>query len=525
MKKHERNTAKALNRLLDGKPPNGAALEDFGPHASHVKALRDAYAEGGPGATRRAFVGLAKDNPRLADLLSSADIEKEGAADPLVLDAAPPLHEAAYKALPKLLTEALSYFKVRHERDVLLTGALAVLSGCLPNLRGFYGHNAEALGPNLYAAIVAGAAGGKGPLRWAERLSDAVDEKLRDESERARKRWEAERKEAEAAGEEMDRPRPPKRSLILPANTSAAAFHEALRDREGRAVLVETEIDTLVNALGQEWGKFDDTLRKAFHHERVSYLRKGENDTAIPDPHLALVLSGTERQFAELIGSAENGLYSRFALYYFESRAAWIDQRPPKCAQEKPQHFEELSRCVLHLYEALAEREEPLWFKWTESHWDQHAETFAPMLRHTYTAGVGHLGDVVKRAGVVAFRASMTLCALRAFERGADLGSTHRIEASDADVNAGLALACTYADHALRFGKARLSGTGASDAQAVRIGEILRRVEETFTNADVYAAVKRAGLDVSRRQLRRDLKAASRRGLIENIKRGHWRKA
>jgi hypothetical protein len=524
MSKHKRIAAEELQRLLDGEGPNGADTEDFGSFAQEVEAVRDAYDDDGVSGARRAFAGLADENPALGELIAGAEEdEAPNATDPLELGAAPSLPSNVYDALPALLDEAASYFEQRHERDVFLASALGVLSGCLPNLGGYYGHNAEWVGANLYMAIVAGAAGGKGPVKWGRRLSDVVDETLRKESDEAQTDWKKERDRVEAAGETFEEPRPPNWSLVLPGNTSAAAFHEGLADRGGRAVLVETEIDTMTNAMSQDWGQFDDTLRKAAHHEPVSYLRKGD-EQFIDETYLSVVLSGTEWQFERLIGSAENGLYSRFALYYFEAPAFWIDQRPTRRAREKVQRFEELAGDVWDIYEALSERETPLCFRWTDAQWDRHGETFAPILRRAYTAGAGHLGSVVKRAGLIAFRLSMTLSALRGFEQGAKLERARRIEPTDEDVETALKLACTYADHALRFGKAHLSDESASDAQAVRIGAVLDRVEDTFTNSEVYVEAKRAGVDVSEGMLRKDLRAASRRGLIEKTKRSKWRK-
>lgn len=453
-----------------------------------------------------------------------ADESDEPPADPLMLSEATHIPDEVFELLPPMLREAAGLFEQRHERDVFLTGALPVLAGCLPSAKGYYGHNSEALAPNLYACIIAGAAGGKGPLRWAERLASGVDQHLREESERARELWEDEKTLADQEDRAMEQGKPPKQSLLLPANTSAAAFHGALAARGGRAVVVESEIDTLLNALGQEWGKFDDTLRKAFHHERISYLRKTE-EAEIRDAALSLVLSGTPGQFRGLIQSTENGLYSRTAVYYFEAPPVWIDQRPTKAARQKAERFEAMAGRVLDLYRALSGREAPLWVHLEEGHWDQHRDTFAPILRRAHTEGVGHLDDVVKRAGLIAFRIAMTCAVWRRFEAGASIAGAKTITATDEDVEAGLWLACTYADHALRFARMLAGGEAKPDPQLARIGRLLPRLPDAFTNEEVYAAAESDGVDVSQRQLRSDLTAAAERGLIRPMKRSHWIKA
>jgi hypothetical protein len=345
----------------------------------------------------------------------------------------------------------------------------------------------------------------------------------RERSEQERQEWEAKQERADEEDEEPTAlgPKPPKQSLVLPSDMSAAGFHQALAARHGRAVVFGTEIDRLVNALSQEWGKIDAALREAYEHEALSYLRKTE-ETRICDPKLSLVLSGTPAQFRELIPSTENGLFSRMALYYFEAPGQWIDQRPTRKGRKKPERFEQLAEKVKDLYLKLGRREEPLWFEMEERHWDQHADTFAPMRRWLYTCGAGHLESVIRRAGVTAFRAAMTLCVLRAFERGDQLEAAHKLKAGDADVDAGLMLACTWADHALRFART-LPHQPSPDERTGRVVRLLDCLPAAFSNEEVYAVADDMDLDVSRRTLRRDLDKAERKGLIQSPKKSHWR--
>lgn len=58
----------------------------------------------------------------------------------------------------------------------------------------------------------------------------------------------------------------------------------------------EHEADTLADTLSKEWGNFSDALRKAFHHEYISYQRKTNNEHfEIENPNLCLALSGTPK--------------------------------------------------------------------------------------------------------------------------------------------------------------------------------------------------------------------------------------
>lgn len=444
--------------------------------------------------------------------------------DTAPLAEAPPLPDV-YADLPALLREAARTFEQRHERDVFLTAALPSLAACMPQVHGYYGHVPEPLRPHLYTAAVAGAAGGKGPLKWGKRLADRVNGRIRERSEAEIERWKQERELAEEREEAFDRPRPPKKSLYLPANTSAASFHEGLKDRGEHALVVETEIDTLTNALGQEWGKFDDTLRKAWHHEQTAYRRKGEGNVTLEAPRLSVVLSGTPAQHARLMVSSESGLYSRFALYYSQAAPVWISQKPTRGALDAIERFEAYAGRVVRMWEALDGRDEPLRFRMTDAQWSLHDQAFSYALRKAALSKHGQYADVLKRSGIIAFRIAMILTVLRAHESGVDLSLAGEVEAEDLDVETGIKLARTYADHAIRYAAERLETAEPPDASSYRIATMLAGVGHRFTSGDAYQVADAEGLDVSQRTLRRDLKKAEKRGLIRPLSaNGRWEK-
>lgn len=65
----------------------------------------------------------------------------------------PSIPEQLYNQMPEILrTGALAFTDVR-ERDVFLTGALGILSGCLPNVKGIYAQ--QEVFPNLFTFAIA----------------------------------------------------------------------------------------------------------------------------------------------------------------------------------------------------------------------------------------------------------------------------------------------------------------------------------------------------------------------------------
>jgi hypothetical protein len=109
----------------------------------------------------------------------------------------------------------------------------------------------------------------------------------------------------------------------------------------------------------------------------------------------------------------------------------------------------------------------------------------------------------------------MILAVLRAFANDAPLRH----------LDAGLAIAHTYADHALRFARVHLDDSQPKSAKDRRIAAMLTGVGDTFTSTEAYEAAWGNQFDVSERTLRKDLKVAEQRGLIESTRRGAWKKS
>src|SRR5690606_30104441 len=114
--------------------------------------------------------------------------------------------------------------------------------------------------------------------------------------------------------------------LYLPANSTKTAMMQLLMENNGRGIIFETEGDTLADMLRQDYGNFSDVLRKAYHHESVSFFRRANNeDVFIEHPQLSVVLSGTQDQLHRLIPTIENGLFSRFCFYILDQRQGFKD--------------------------------------------------------------------------------------------------------------------------------------------------------------------------------------------------------
>ena len=352
--------------------------------------------------------------------------EKENLSEESFVEAmlqTPCFPDTIFQNLPSLLKRGCDVLETNRERDIYLTGALIVLSGSLLKVEGLYDRNRQY--PNLFGFIIAPAANGKGALRYAKILGDAIHQKHL-------KKYEAEKRNYNEAMENYqvaisdfrkrkipsypEEPKPlVKETLFIPGNSSAAMVIRQLKNSNGSGIICETEADTLSNALKQDWGGFSDLLRKAFHFEGVSYARKSADEMfEITEPRLSVALSGTPDQVFGLIPSPEDGLFSRFLFYVFSTDMDWRDVSADEEKFDLIAFYQELSKEVLEMVEWLAGH--PTKVKLRKVQWEFLNNFFRKLLKEISTFNDLEASSLVKRLGVILFRILMILTSIRKFE-------------------------------------------------------------------------------------------------------------
>ena len=366
------------------------------------------------------------------------------------LKATPTIPQSVYDNLPPILFESCQVFTQERERDVFLTGALAILSGCLPNVSGLY--SGSIVYPSLFSFILAPAASGKGALKFAKALADKYhdktlalsldDKKVYEENLSAYKMLKGKGKLE--PGQEM--PMPPKFKVVyIPANTSNAKIMQHLDWNDGRGIICETEADTLGQTFKNEWGSYSDMLRKSFHHEKISKSIKTDGEyLEVNNPQLSVALSGTPKQVFNIITSAEDGLFSRFIFYVFKTDAVWLDPSPKGNPVNLTDYFTKQSKLVLKLVE-FYEKEE-LILHLTDEQWDRFNPIFSSFLEQINTFVSEDALSIVKRLGLILYRFCMIFTAIRKFATN----DYHKeIYCSDIDFETALTLTKTYIQHSV----------------------------------------------------------------------------
>jgi hypothetical protein len=343
----------------------------------------------------------------------------------------PTFPEEIYPLLPDFLQQITHYAISPEDADLLLLGSLVVLSACMPNVYGIYG--GVTVYPNLFLFVSAQASAGKGRLTLCRRLVEPVHRQLRELNKLEYEEYKRQQTEyaVNKKNPDVEEPQePPLRMLFIPANSSATAVFQILNDNQGVGLMFETEGDTLAQTFKSEHGNYSDGFRKAFHHEKISYLRRKDREYVTLDiPKLSALLSGTPRQIQSLIPDAENGLFSRFIFYCMNIRLQWMDVFACNEDESLDQRFDRLGERFFDFYGFLKKAGN---IRFSFSHTQQTVfNTYFEKVQQQYweLLGSDYLGSV-RRLGLITFRLAMVLTVLRIMDTSC---FSHGLVCSDDD--------------------------------------------------------------------------------------------
>jgi hypothetical protein len=425
-------------------------------------------------------------------------------------------HPRVYELLPPELRKVLQAVDNRHERDILLLGALTVLSGCMPNVRGLY--DRRWISPNLYTFIEAPAGSGKGVLSWARLLGVGVHAELREESRIAREQYEERRKEmARKKDPEVSLlTEPAQRLLFIPVNNSASSMVQTLAENEGAGILFSTEADTLANSLAQDWGNFSDVLRCAFHHEPIDLQRRLNREYLTVDhPRLSVLLTGTRGQLLRLIPDPENGLFSRFMYYSFPASPVFRNVFARQ-GRDLGELFRSLGAVVVEMHRFLRDLEYPIAFSLHPESEQEFITLFSRYSQDSYEQVGTPLLATVHRLGLIGFRIAMVLTMFRYFT-DPNRKELERISIRQVDFAIAMDLVEHFLFHATLL-LAEMKDGSRQIAQHSRNMTLYQRLPEEFTRAMASEISKSMGISTS--TLSRYLLS----GNFERIGQGRYRK-
>jgi len=319
--------------------------------------------------------------------------------------------------LPPLLRDACDRLTDQSEKEVFLVGALGIVSGILPNVRGFY--DGAWTYCNLFVYVIGSYGIGKGGLKLAYKLGKAIHKHRREQSGLLQAEYAAACIEAKET-KEPEPLKPGHKLLFIPADNSKSGIVENLDSNDGAGIIFETEGDTLADNLKTDYGGYSDTLRKAFHGEQITINRRGGGEfREIENPRLSVVLSSTVDQYQKLVPTIQNGLFSRF-LHYRLSPTHEFKNVFDNSKRGYPEFFDELGETLLKHYLELEEnhKEAPIEIEFQKYQKEHFLKVFRGW-KQELGENVSHdLDGTVNRLGLICFRVAMLLTAIRNFEQG-----------------------------------------------------------------------------------------------------------
>ena len=430
-------------------------------------------------------------------------------------DKSPKIPEKVYENLPPTLKESCDVFSGR-ERDVYLTSALSIISGGLSNIKGVYDN--DIVYPNLYSFIIAPAASGKGSMKYAKSLGDCYHNLLQvqnvEEKMNYNKEVEIYNLKKKMAKKEEDivdlkKPEKPKyKAFFIAGNISSAMLHKVLESNGGSGCITETETDTITNALKQEWGGYSDILRKGFHHETISLMRKTDLEyIIIEEPKFSLSITGTPDQVKGILSNTKNGLASRFMFYSFNAKPKWRRTFTRNISSSKQNQFLKFTQDLCDKFSSQSERE----FNITEEQGEIHFNTFKEILDEKYYSYLGESDSLIKRLGLIVYKIAMVLSGLRTDEP--------LMKCEDRDFETAMELTKVYLAHGLNvFEKIN----NRENKLPLNEERWVNKLSKEFTSAEAISIAKNLG--IKERTAYKKLRDYVGIGLLKKVKTGLYRK-
>ncbi|RHI77112.1 DUF3987 domain-containing protein [Bacteroides eggerthii] len=417
----------------------------------------------------------------------------------------PYIPDSAYSGLPQFLKDCVQYASDPRERDITLLGSLNCCSALFPGVSFFYKN--ALYSSHFYHALVANAAAGKGVVAFILSLLDATqeyyDRQHRDQKkafEKAQMAWEAEVHQAlrEHRSPDSDKkPEEPKAKYLKTSSTTSKSrlLEQLATNGELGCHMSSTEINTLISSLAQDYGKYEDILCKAAHHEEISQSYKIDGDPiVVPRPHLALIMSGTPEQFTGFFRSHENGLYSRFLIYTRQLNPHWETCAPGEGRVDLREHFHTLGKKLFEMHKLLLES--PTLVTFTPGQWERHTQQFGVWLKSALVEGKEFPTSIVFRHGLLAMRLASILTIFRKWD---DYRYAKEYCCTDADFDTAMQIIATVIEHSLLLGTS-LPDTGhppVAMRKFHQFEDVLKKLPRIFSYIDFINAAKELGISVS----------------------------
>lgn len=437
----------------------------------------------------------------------------------------PTFDKSIADSLPAIMRDMLPPNLKDEEFDMALTSALTMLSTVTPRVHGqYHGRN---IAPTLYLYIVARAGSGKGILNtmrpavgiWQKYIHDISQARVK-EFEKKEHTYLLEETKAKRSGKPLtiDPPEPVRQmNLNIPGSITQAKLTEQLATNEHYPALMhESEIGILTDAISQDYGKYTHLLNKIAHQEEIGRDSLANSYQCCQRPLMGVLLSGTFGQFIRFIPSADDGLFSRFLAYTVNKPVEWKDLTDEDDNPATGRYYNEIGLRVLDIGIFLDEH--PTFIRYTKAQRDRMNVRFRRLTEKAQLYGDDERQGIVNRLGRSHFCICMTLTALRKAERECTL---ENLPIQDIDFDIAMKFVLVFHEHILSLGTRLKKNDTCPPASDPNIYErLFAELPTQFRTADLNTLAESLGIPP--RTAARRLKIWTEKAIITKLSMGKY---
>jgi hypothetical protein len=423
--------------------------------------------------------------------------------------------------LPQMVGDVIRNFDTPLQQKMALASTVTIIGSLLPKIHFSYenGKNHS----SLYTVIVLPPASGKGSTGKIEIVLRKIIEEQHKEIKRVKANYKREMRQYDREVRENPNAKPPDKPsyplLKIPGNITSAKFIEQLAENNGEmfALIFETEIDGITNMMGSaQFGKDNSMiLRKAYHNESVSIMRKSGDHYEISSPKLSIVLTGTPSQLNGLFQSVEDGLYSRFLIVNGSVPLLWKDVQPCDSCTPIEVKLERLADDFHAFYLKMKDLE--LEFKLTDEQWRRINDFGENRLKTSFDIGGEYATSVAKRHALMIARIACILSMMRYYTNGDSAGV---FICEDRDFETALSMVTESFDCSMEI---FLSLKKQKDKEGdSKMMELFERMPTRFKTNELSPLVK--SLRISDRTMYRHLEELVKIGKLTSPSKGYYEK-
>ena len=430
-------------------------------------------------------------------------------------------HQIDALQLPQMVSDVIRNFDTPLQQKMALASTVTIIGSLLPKVHFAYENGRHY--SSLFTVIVFPPGSGKGSTGKIEIVLRKINEEQQREINLLKAAYKRVVRQYEREVRENPNAKPPDKPsyplLKIPGDITSAKFIEQFAENDGEmfVLIFETEIDGITNMMGNaQFGKGNSMiLRKAYHNESISIMRKSGDHYEIGSPKLSIVLTGTPSQLNSLFHSVEDGLYSRFLIVNGSVPLLWKDVQPCDTCTPIEEKLQRLAHDFHAFYTKFKDLE--VEFKLTDDQWRQINDFGKNRLEASFDIGGEYATSVAKRHALMIARISCILSMMRCHEYG---HTAMMVTCEDRDFQTAFWMATESFESSMEiFLSLKKQKDNEGDSKMM---ELFERMPTRFKTNELSPLVK--SLRISDRTMYRHLEELVKLGKLISPSKGYYEK-